>query len=154
MIRLQTEPFDAGLLLAEFSGRAGAVGAVVSFTGICRAVSHGEEVRSLELDCYVALAERTIGGYAEEARSRFGVAEVLVVHRHGPIAPGEAIVFVAAASAHRRAAFEAADFLMDQLKTAAPFWKKETGPAGERWIEPRPADYHDAERWKEEGGRP
>ena len=84
-----------------------------------------------------------------DARARFAVQDILIVHRHGPIAPGEPIVFVATAAEHRRAAFEAADYLMDRLKTEAPFWKKEKGPAGERWIEPRVSDYQDVDRWRE-----
>jgi molybdopterin synthase catalytic subunit len=147
MIRLQTEPFDAGLLLADFTSTRGDVGAVASFTGVARAVTDGAGVHTLELDCYLALAERMIGGYAEEAKTRFGLAEVLVVHRHGRIAPGEPIVFVAASAEHRRAALDAVEFLMDRLKTEAPFWKKEHGPAGQRWIEPRASDYADVARW-------
>jgi molybdopterin synthase catalytic subunit len=147
MIRLQTEPFDAGALLAQVSAAAGGAGAVASFTGLVRPATDGRSVEMLELDCYLGLAEQVIGGYVEEAVRRFSLLEALVVHRHGAIAPGEAIVFVAAAAAHRRAAFDAVDFLMDRLKTEAPFWKKEHGPAGGHWIEPRPADYHDAARW-------
>ena len=91
--------------------------------------------------------ETEIARMESEAFARFPVQDLLIAHRYGPIAPGEAIVFVAAAAEHRRPAFEAADFLMDYLKTRAPFWKKETGPDGERWIEPRPSDYDDVKRW-------
>ena len=150
MIRLQTQPFDAGLLLADFSSARGDAGAVATFTGIARAATDGQGVQALELDCYLALAERTIGGYADEAKARFGLIDVLVVHRHGHIAPGEAIVFVAASAEHRRAALDAVEFLMDRLKTEAPFWKKEHGPGGERWIEPRAQDYADAARWRDQ----
>lgn len=149
MIRLQTEPFDAGALLAGFSSARGDVGAVASFTGLARGATDGAEVEALELDCYLALAVPVIGGYADEAKARFGLIDVLVVHRHGRIAPGEPIVFVAASAEHRRAALEAVDFLMDRLKTEAPFWKKEHGPAGERWIEPRESDYAGAARWEQ-----
>lgn len=148
MIRLQTEPFDPGLLLADFTSARGDVGAVASFTGIARGATDGAPVQALELDCYLALAERMIGGYAEEARARFGLSDALVVHRYGRIAPGEPIVFVAASAEHRRAALDAVEFLMDRLKTEASFWKKEHGPDGERWIEPRASDYADAARWK------
>jgi molybdopterin synthase catalytic subunit len=147
MIRLQSESFDAGLLLADFTSARGDVGGVASFTGIARAVTDGSDVQALELDCYLALAEPMIGGYADEAKARFGLADVLVVHRYGRIAPGEPIVFVAASATHRRAALDAVEFLMDRLKTEAPFWKKEHGPNGERWIEPRASDYADAARW-------
>ena len=147
MIRLQTEPFEPGGLLAGFTCAHVGSGAVASFTGLCRAESHGEAVEALELDCYPPLAEPTISGFAQEATARFDLDGVLVLHRHGRILPGEAIVFVAAAAPHRRAAFEAVDFLMDRLKTGAPFWKKEHGPAGARWVEPRGQDYTDAARW-------
>lgn len=148
MIRLQTEPFDPGALLADFTSTRGDVGAVASFTGVARAATDGSAVEALELDCYLALAEPVIGGYADEAKARFGLIDVLVVHRHGHIAPGEPIVFVAASAGHRRAALEAVEFLMDRLKTEAPFWKREHGPEGARWIEPRASDYEDAARWE------
>ncbi len=146
-VRVQTEAFDAGALLSRFSaGRTGS-GAVVSFTGIARDVTGGAAVATLELDAYPGFTEPAIEAMETEARARFEMQDVLIVHRHGPIQPGEAIVFVATAAEHRRAAFEAADYLMDRLKTEAPFWKKETGPDGERWIEPREPDYQDAKRW-------
>lgn len=151
MIRLQTELFEPGKLLAGFTAAHSGAGAVASFTGLCRAESHGAPVEALELECYLALAEPAIAAFARAAVERFQLVEALVVHRYGLIQPGEPIVFVAAASAHRRAAFDAVDFLMDRLKTEAPFWKKEHGPDGARWIEPRAADYDDAQRWNEEG---
>jgi molybdopterin synthase catalytic subunit len=149
MIRLQTEAFDPAALLAQFTSTRGDVGAVASFTGLARVRTGGEAVEALELDCYLALAEPVIGGYGEAAKARFGVLDLLVVHRYGRIAPGEPIVFVAASAEHRRAALDAVEFLMDRLKTEAPFWKKEHGPAGARWIEPRAEDYADAARWEE-----
>ncbi len=148
--RIQTEPFEPGQLLEAFSrGRLDA-GAVVSFTGLARAATAGQAVTRLELDAYPRLTLPAIEAMAEDARARFGVQDVLVVHRYGVIEPGEAIVFVAAAAEHRRAAFEAADYLMDRLKTEAPFWKKEHGPDGTRWIEAGADDHRDAERWKRE----
>jgi molybdopterin synthase catalytic subunit len=146
-VRVQTEPFDAGNLLAAFSAGRIDAGAVVSFTGLARAATDGQAVATLELDAYSGFTEPAIEALETQARARFAVLDILIVHRHGPIAPGEAIVFVAAAAEHRRAAFQAADFLMDRLKTEAPFWKKETGPDGERWIEPRQPDYEDVKRW-------
>jgi len=146
-VRVQTEPFDAGALLSAFAHGRTASGGIVSFTGLARAATDGHAVSTLELDAYLGFTEPAIAAMQDEARARFAVQDLLIVHRYGPIAPGEAIVFVAAAAEHRRAAFEAADFLMDYLKTRAPFWKKETGPGGERWIEPRPSDYDDAQRW-------
>jgi molybdopterin synthase catalytic subunit len=147
VIRVQTEAFDPGDLLARFSQGRTDAGAIVSFTGIARAATAGEAVTTLELDAYPGFTEQAIEVMTAEAARRFEVQDLLVVHRHGPIAPGEAIVFVATAAEHRRAAFQAADFLMDRLKTEAPFWKKEAGPGGERWIEPRAPDYEDAARW-------
>ncbi len=144
---MQTEPFDPAALLAQFSAGRTDCGAVVSFTGLARAATDGEPVSTLELDAYPGFTEAAIAAIADEARARFAVKDLMIVHRYGPIAPGDAIVFVASAAEHRRAAFQAADFLMDTLKTQAPFWKKEIGPAGERWIEPRAPDYDDAARW-------
>ncbi len=146
-VRVQTEAFDAGRLLSEFSAGRAEAGGVVSFTGICRDTTAGAGVTTLELDAYPGFTEPAIEAMEAEARARFGVQDVLIVHRHGPIAPGEAIVFVVTAAEHRRAAFEAADYLMDRLKTEAPFWKKESGPDGQRWIEPRDGDYQDVKRW-------
>ena len=146
---MQTEAFDAGALLSEFSHGRTRSGGIVSFTGLARAATDGQAVATLELDAYPGFTEPQIAAMEAEASRRFPVQDLLIVHRYGVIAPGEAIVFVATASEHRRAAFEAADFLMDYLKTRAPFWKKESGPDGERWIEPRPSDYDDADRWTE-----
>ena len=147
MIGIQTETFDPAILLGQFSEGRTDCGAVVSFTGLARAATNGEPVSNLELDAYPGFTEAAIEAMAAEARERFAVKDLIIVHRYGPIAPGDAIVFVAAAAEHRRAAFQAADFLMDKLKTQAPFWKKETGPKGARWIEPRAPDYEDAARW-------
>ncbi len=144
-VRLQMEPFDPGALLADFAHGRTETGAVVTFTGIARA-SKGQ-VETLELEAYPGFTDAEIERMAEAAKARFSLDDVLVVHRHGPIAPGEAIVFVAAAASHRRAAFEAADQLMDYLKSRAPFWKKEHGPGGARWVEPTAQDLTDAQRW-------
>jgi molybdopterin synthase catalytic subunit len=145
-VRLVTEPFEPGALLAEFSRGRTETGAVVTFTGIARA-SDGA-VERLELEAYPGFTDAEIARMAEAATARFGLQDVLIVHRWGEIAPGEAIVFVATAAAHRRAAFEAADQLMDYLKSRAPFWKKEHGPDGARWIEPTDQDHTDAKRWE------
>lgn len=146
--RIQTEPFDAGALLDAFSRGRSDAGAVVSFTGLARAATDGRAVTRLELDAYPRVTLPTIEAMVAEALARFPVQDALAVHRYGPIEPGEAIVFVAVAAEHRRAAFRAADYLMDRLKTEAPFWKKELGPDGDRWIEAREADHRDAARWK------
>jgi molybdopterin synthase catalytic subunit len=147
VVRIQTEAFDAGALLNDFSEGRTLSGGIVSFTGLAREATDGAVVATLELDAYPGFTEPQIAAMEAEARARFTVQDILIVHRYGPIQPGEAIVFVAAAAEHRRPAFEAADFLMDYLKTRAPFWKKESGPDGERWIEPRPSDYDDVKRW-------
>lgn len=147
MVIVQAEPFDAAVLLGEFTQRMPEAGGIVSFTGLVRQASHGAAVTALELQAYPGFTEKVIAELVAEARGRFDILDALVAHRFGPMAPAEAIVFVATAATHRRAAFEAADFLMDQLKTRAPFWKKEHGPDGARWIEPREQDHHDLARW-------
>jgi len=149
MIRLTEAAFEPGALLSEFAAGRRETGAIVSFTGLARAEAGG--VETLELEAYPGFTEAAIGEMAEAARARFALQDLLIVHRIGRIGPGEAIVFVATAATHRRAAFEAADQLMDYLKSRAPFWKKSHGADGARWIEPRPQDYEDAARWDERG---
>ena len=144
-VRLQTEPFEPGALLTGFCAGRAETGAVVSFTGLARA-SAGS-VTTLELEAYPGFTDAEIERIAESARARFSLQDLLIVHRTGKIAPGEAIVFVATAASHRREAFEAADHLMDYLKSRAPFWKREHGPDGARWIEPTDRDVADAARW-------
>lgn len=146
MIEVSAEPFEPGVLLSGFCRGRTETGAVASFTGLARA--EGGEAQALELEAYPGFTEREIGRIAEDARTRFSLDDLLIRHRVGVIAPGEAIVFVAAAASHRRAAFEACDYLMDYLKSQAPFWKKSHGPDGARWIEPRDQDYQDLARWR------
>jgi len=145
MIRLAEAPFDPGALLSEFTRGRSETGAVATFTGIARAEAGATTV--LELEAYPGFTEAAIGKIADQARERFALHDLAILHRVGKIGPGEPIVFVATAAAHRRAAFEACDFLMDYLKSKAPFWKKEHGPDGERWIEPTEQDHADRERW-------
>lgn len=147
MIRLLDSPFDPGEELTRFSAAAAGSGGIVSFTGLVRPQAKGSAVQSLFLQAYSPMTERGIEQAALEARKRWALTGLAIIHRTGNIAPGEPIVFVATAAPHRRAAFEAADFLMDYLKTEAVFWKKEVTEAGEQWIEPRPEDYRDAARW-------
>ena len=144
-VRLQAEPFEAGALLTAFCAGRAETGAVVSFTGLARATAGA--VAALELEAYPGFTDAEIERIAKAARVRFSLQDLLIVHRVGRIAPGEAIVFVATAASHRRAAFEAADHLMDYLKSRAPFWKREHGPDGARWIEPTERDMADAARW-------
>jgi len=144
-VRLQSDPFAPGDLLAAFCQGRRDVGAVVSFTGLVRA--DDDTVQALELEAYPGFTDQEIGRIADAAALRYGLIDVLIVHRVGRLLPGDPIVFVATAAAHRRAAFEAADQLMDYLKSRAPFWKKSIEADGARWIEPRPEDYQDAQRW-------
>ncbi|MBL8770877.1 MAG: molybdenum cofactor biosynthesis protein MoaE [Phenylobacterium sp.] len=144
-IRLTEAPFDPGALLTAFTSGRSETGAVATFTGIARAEAGRTAI--LELEAYPGFTEAEIGRIADQARARFGLHDLAILHRVGRIQPGEPIVFVATAAGHRRAAFEACDFLMDYLKSRAPFWKKEHGPDGERWIEPTAQDHADRERW-------
>ncbi len=144
-VRLATGPIRPEDELAAFA--VDDAGAVASFTGLCRpATKEGRPVERLFLDHHPRLTERSLRDIAASAE-RFGVAAVRVVHRCGAIAPGEAIVFVAAAAVHRRGAFDAIDYLMDRLKTDALFWKREDGVDGPRWIEPTEGDRADRARW-------
>jgi len=145
-VRLQSEPFEPGALLTAFSAGRTETGAVASFTGLARADSGA--TTTLELEAYPGFTEAEIARIAAAAATRWGLQDWLIAHRIGPIAPGEPVVFVATASRHRREAFEACDHLMDYLKSRAPFWKKEHGPDGARWIEPTDRDRTDAERWE------
>jgi molybdopterin synthase catalytic subunit len=145
MIRLTLDPFEPGAELTRFCAGRSETGAVASFVGIAR--GEGGQATALELQAYPGFTDAEIGKMAEAATRRFSLQDVLIVHRYGPIAPGEPIVMVACASAHRRAAFEACDYLMDYLKSRAPFWKKELGPDGARWVEPTERDLEDLGRW-------
>ncbi|RIJ18305.1 molybdenum cofactor biosynthesis protein MoaE [Henriciella mobilis] len=147
MLRISDEPFDAGRELSAFETEAKGAGGIVSFTGLVRDHASSGEVRALTLQAYSPMTERGIETAMAEARERWPLMALKVIHRTGEMAPGDAIVFVATASIHRRAAFEAADFLMDYLKTEAVFWKKEATATGEHWIEPRSQDYQDRARW-------
>lgn len=135
-------------LRAFLVGRPGD-GAVVTFVGLARDRSRAGPVTGLYLDHYAGFTERSLEDIAADAGARFEVSDIRVVHRCGEVAPGEAIVFVAVAAPHRRAAFEAADYLMDRLKTEAAFWKREDGPDGSRWIEPTDQDRADRQRWSD-----
>jgi molybdopterin synthase catalytic subunit len=146
-IRLQREPFDVAAEAAALSSGRTDIGAVVTFTGICRADERGEPIAALTLEHYPGMAEAEITRHVEEAYARWPLLGVTVIHRHGRIAPGEVIVMVATASSHRQAAFAAAEFLMDYLKTRAPFWKEVEQASGKTWVEAKAADDSAAERW-------
>ena len=148
MVRLEDRPIDPGAMLTDFAQAADGCGAVVCFTGLVRGRgAEREAIETLTLEAHPRFTPKVLAALEAETRARFEVADILVAHRHGQLSAGEPIVFVAVAAAHRRSAFEAADYLMDQLKTRAPFWKREDGPAGRRWIEARPEDHADALRW-------
>ena len=149
-VRLADRPFAAELELADFTSGLTGEGAVVSFLGIARPESSsGEQVERLVLDHHPRLTLGSLDEIAAAARERFAISSLRIVHRYGAVAPGETIVFVAAAAGHRRAAFEAADYMMDRLKTEAVFWKREETSSGAHWIEPREEDYSARERWNE-----
>ena len=145
MIRLTDQPFDPGAELTAFSRGRSETGAVASFLGLAR--GKADAATALELEAYADFTHAEIDKIVQSARARFHLHDASVIHRLGAIAPGEAIVLVLTAAAHRREAFDACDFLMDYLKSRAPLWKKEHGPAGPRWIEPTARDMADAARW-------
>jgi molybdopterin synthase catalytic subunit len=147
--RLEEQCFDSAVELSELTNAAAGAGAIVSFVGIARPASiSGEALDRLVLEHHPKLTLRSLEEIAAAAADRFDVSHVRVVHRCGSIAPCEPIVFAGAASAHRPAAFDAADYLMDRLKTEAIFWKREEGPSGSVWIEPTAGDYSNAKRWE------
>jgi len=150
-MRITQQAFDPQREVAAFTAGRDDAGALVSFVGYCRASTDGAAVQELRIDHYPGFTEKEIARLAEEVSRRFECPELLVVHRVGVIRPGEAIVLVAALSVHRANGFEAVRVLMDYLKTDAPLWKKESGPDGARWIEPRPEDH--ARRMQAEKGR-
>ncbi|MDX8517266.1 molybdenum cofactor biosynthesis protein MoaE [Mesorhizobium dulcispinae] len=151
-IRVQREDFDIAAEIAALTKGRADIGAVVTFSGLCR--DEEGALAALELEHYPGMAEAEIGRIAAEAVERWPLQGLSVIHRHGKIAPGENIVLVVAASAHRQAAFEAANFLMDYLKSRAPFWKKEHRADGSEggWVEAKEADDEAAHRWKKSGG--
>jgi molybdopterin synthase catalytic subunit len=146
-IRLQHEPIDIAAEVAKLAGARTDIGAVVTFTGICRSDENGEAITALTLEHYPGMAEAEIARHVDEAYSRWPLIAALVVHRYGRITPGETIVLVATASRHRQAAFAAAEFLMDYLKTRAPFWKQVETASTTAWVEAKAADDAAAERW-------
>lgn len=147
MIRIQQAPFDPAVELVALTENSLAAGAVAAFVGIVRPGNGDWQVERLELQQYEQFTKSAVETIAAEGRQRFGVIELTIIHRFGSLAPGEPIVFIAATADHRRAALEAIDYVMDRLKTEAPFWKREHGPAGSRWIEPRSEDQDDRARW-------
>jgi molybdopterin synthase catalytic subunit len=146
-VRLQRENFDPAEEAARLTRGRTDIGAVVAFTGICRGAEAGEPIAALTLEHYPGMAEIEISRHVEEAKSRWPLLGVVVIHRYGRIEPGENIVLVVTASSHREAAFAAAEFLMDYLKTRAPFWKQVESTAGKSWVEAKAEDDAAVERW-------
>src|SRR6478672_1989920 len=126
-----------------------AIGSLASFVGLVRDVNEGDAVRELTLEHYPGMTEKALQDIVDQARRRWDIIDVCVIHRVGTLYPADQIVFVAVASAHRGEAFAACEFIMDYLKTQAPFWKKEQSPSGERWVEARATDDEAAQRWQE-----
>jgi molybdopterin synthase catalytic subunit len=147
-IRLQREDFDAAAEAARLTRGRSDIGALVTFTGICRNHEDGHDVSAMTLEHYPGMAEEEIARHVGEAKARWPLMGVTVIHRYGRMQPGDNIVLVVTASAHRQAAFEAASFLMDYLKTRAPFWKLEERPDGTSWVEAKASDDSAAERWQ------
>lgn len=147
-VRIQEADFDVGAEIAALSDGRTDVGGVASFVGLVRDIAGGATVTAMTLEHYPGMTERQLEEIEAEARSRWPLLEVRIVHRVGRLEPGDRIMFCGAASAHRGAALEACAFLMDWLKTKAPFWKREETPEGERWVEARAEDDEAASRWR------
>ena len=145
-IRVQSEPFDFGAEAGAFAARQAGMGAVVTFTGIVRDLPDGG-LRAMEIEHYPGMTEKAIEAIASEAADRWHTGDLLVIHRYGPLAPGEMIMMVATAAPHRADAFQAAEFLMDFLKSRAPFWKKEVAQDGADWVAARDEDEDALRRW-------
>jgi len=150
-VRVQTDDFDAGAEIARLRAGNPKVGAVASFVGLARDVNDGEAVAALTLEHYPGMTERALEDICRRARERWNVLDVLVIHRVGPLRPLDQIVLVAVAGAHRGEVFAACEFVMDYLKTEAPFWKKETTPEGARWVDARDSDDAARRRWSDRG---
>jgi molybdopterin synthase catalytic subunit len=146
-IRVQDETFDLGVEVAAMSQGRTDIGAIASFVGLARDMNEGSGVQAMTLEHYPGMTEKALAALVEEASSRWTLLDVTVIHRVGRLLPGDSIVLVAVASSHRGEAFAACEFIMDALKTRAPFWKKEETTQGERWVEARASDDAAAARW-------
>ncbi|MBS2126899.1 molybdopterin synthase catalytic subunit MoaE [Burkholderia thailandensis] len=151
-VRVQTDDFDVSAEIAALRARNPKVGAVACFVGTVRDLNEGEQVDMLELEHYPGMTEKALAAIADDAIARWPGIDVAIVHRVGKLRPLDQIVFVATVSAHRGDAFQSCEFVMDYLKTQAPFWKKENTPAGERWVDARRADDAALARWGVESG--
>jgi molybdopterin synthase catalytic subunit len=152
MIRVQQEDFDTGVEMAGFASGNHAVGGICTFVGVVRdgtgSAVDDASVGAMTLEHYPGMTEKELERLEAEAHGRWPLEDTLIIHRYGRLVPGDRIVLVATASAHRKAAFEACEFLMDWLKTRAPFWKKEETPDGARWVAAKDTDDSAAKRWK------
>jgi molybdopterin synthase catalytic subunit len=146
-VRVQTGDFDVGQEIARLRASDRSVGAIATFIGTVRDVNDAATITGMTLEHYPGMTEAALAEIVDEARRRFDIRDALVVHRVGALAPGDQIVLVAVTSAHRGMAFDACEYVMDLLKTRAPFWKKERMPDGERWVEARASDDEAAARW-------
>jgi len=147
-VRIQAQDFDAGAEIAALRRGDPKIGAVASFIGVCRDANDGEAVKKMTLEHYPGMTEKAIEKIISEARRRWDVMDALVIHRIGELKPTDQIVLVVVTGAHRGEAFAACEFIMDYLKTRAPFWKKEETPRGARWVEARASDDEAAQRWE------
>jgi molybdopterin synthase catalytic subunit len=151
--RIQTEDFDLSTEVAALRAGNPKVGAIVSFVGTVRDLNDGAVVAEMELEHYPGMTEQSLAAIIAEAHKRWDFIDARVIHRVGPLKPMDQIVLVAVAAMHRREAFAACEFMMDYLKTAAPFWKKEQTPQGARWVDVRVSDDEAMARWQRDGGR-
>jgi len=146
-VRVQREDFNAGTEIESLRLAAAGVGAVVSFVGQVRDVNAGASISTLTLEYYPGMTEKSLESIAEQAKRRWNILDTVIIHRYGELLPVDQIVLVAVSSAHRKEAFAACEFIMDYLKTEAPFWKKEKTALGEHWVEARDSDDKARERW-------
>jgi molybdopterin synthase catalytic subunit len=147
-VRIQTKDFDAGAEIAALRRGNPKIGAVASFIGVCRDANDGDAVTKMTLEHYPGMTEKALEGIITEAKGRWNIMDALIVHRVGELRPADQIVLVVVTGAHRGEAFSACEFIMDYLKTRAPFWKKEETPRGARWVEARASDDEAAQRWE------
>ena len=146
-VRVQTEDFDLTTEIAQLRANTPKVGAIVNFVGVVRDLNEGEQIAEMELEHYPGMTEKALEDIITQARSRWDLFDALVIHRVGPLKPLDQIVLVAVTSAHRGEAFAACEFIIDYLKTQAPFWKKEQTPHGSRWVDARVTDDEAMKKW-------
>jgi molybdopterin synthase catalytic subunit len=146
-VRVQTEDFDLTTEIAQLRANTPKVGAIVNFVGVVRDLNEGEQIAEMELEHYPGMTEKELEDIIAQARSRWDLFDALVIHRVGPLKPLDQIVLVAVTSAHRGEAFAACEFIIDYLKTQAPFWKKEQTPQGSRWVDARVTDDEAMKKW-------